>query len=243
MDPTIILTVETVPPGLPVTWSSSDPSIATVSPSGVVTALKAGDVTITATLGDISSICTVHIRYRGELNYSSYEMYDMETLDLALYPGDAENVTWRSSNSDIATVDETGYVVAVNPGVVHITANSPDLLEPVSCTVYVRFGERLYWIQNVSNSYRLTSQSIRTFNNTTVVQDGDNSSLHELNYLTQLWRITHVGDGYYSIRPAFKLSMGLYVDDFKNTYHCVCGNYSDICYFCKISFRNGAPAF
>ena len=43
-----------------VIWSTSDASIATVE-SGVVTAVKAGTVTITATSGDISANCEVTV--------------------------------------------------------------------------------------------------------------------------------------------------------------------------------------
>jgi hypothetical protein len=43
-------------------WTSSDPSVATVSESGVVTALAEGGVTITATHGDVSGTATIDVR-------------------------------------------------------------------------------------------------------------------------------------------------------------------------------------
>ncbi len=45
-----------------ITWSSSDPSIATVNQTGEVTAVKEGDVTILATCGDRSVSCHVMVK-------------------------------------------------------------------------------------------------------------------------------------------------------------------------------------
>ena len=212
----VLLTAETVPQDLPVTWSTSDSTIATVAETGLVTIHKVGDVTITATLADgTSDSCVIRARYRGELSHYAREEYTGTSFDLVLSPQVVENVTWTSSNSSIATVDASGRVICLRPGNVTITVNSPDLLEPVSCSVTIRVGARLYHIYNNRSSWgHLTSQRISFFNNTAVIQDEDVSSRGELYYLTQLWRITYVGGEYYTIRPAFKLSLGLSVDAF-----------------------------
>ncbi len=81
---TVTITASSTPSGQPVTWSTSNSAVATVSASGVVTAKKAGTVTITATLTDVDGTtqtadCTVYVRiadgvYFFKNQYSNYYM-------------------------------------------------------------------------------------------------------------------------------------------------------------------------
>lgn len=71
---TSTLTATTSPSGLGVTWSTSNSSIATVSSSGIVTAKKAGTVTITASITDASgtvksAACTVYVHVGNGVYY------------------------------------------------------------------------------------------------------------------------------------------------------------------------------
>ena len=47
-------------------WSSSDPTVATVSDSGEVTALAAGNAVITARVGDAEATCSVTVKAAGD---------------------------------------------------------------------------------------------------------------------------------------------------------------------------------
>ena len=51
-----------------VSWNSSNPSVATVSPDGVVTAVGVGEAVITATAGSLSSHCSIRVDVPGDPN-------------------------------------------------------------------------------------------------------------------------------------------------------------------------------
>ncbi|MGD9475713.1 MAG: S8 family serine peptidase [Eubacteriaceae bacterium] len=78
-----------------VSWSSSDPSIASVDSDGNVTGVSAGSATITATVGDFSSACTVNV---------------VESLiDIGInYQTHVQNVGWQSWVTDGALSGTTG---------------------------------------------------------------------------------------------------------------------------------------
>ena len=120
-----------------VRWSSGNTSIASVSSTGVVTAVAPGTVYITATTTDgtnLSASCKVTVRERMAssitLNYNSLSLYVYQTAQLlaTVYPGDVANktVTWKSSNPSVATVNNNGLVTAISSGIVTITATTTD---------------------------------------------------------------------------------------------------------------------
>lgn len=115
-----------------VIWASSKQSVATISDSGLVTAIGEGLSTITASCGGKSGTCILSVE-KGRvsvssvsLNINSAQIQKGETLSLeaTVKPSDAtdKTVIWSSSNSYIAEVDQTGKVVAKNGGSVSITA-------------------------------------------------------------------------------------------------------------------------
>lgn len=109
-----------------VDWTSSDESLATVGPDGMVTALMPGVVTITATSRDTgdSDFCVVTIEEAVTsitlLTGDSQTMFvgSQFTIVPEILPIDAPNkaVTYVSSNESIATVDENGVVTALKGG-------------------------------------------------------------------------------------------------------------------------------
>lgn len=116
-------------------WSSSDESVATVK-DGVVTTLKAGSVVITATAADPGAVkaeCAVTVNGKVNsitLNATEKKLWLAETfqLEAAVEPATAtdKTVTWASSNTAVATVDDKGLVTAVADGEAEITVTAND---------------------------------------------------------------------------------------------------------------------
>ncbi|MDD6928748.1 MAG: Ig-like domain-containing protein [Porphyromonas sp.] len=118
-------------------WTTSDENIATVSESGLVTAVAVGEVTITATsqsTPDISATCRVSVVPTPvasiTLSQTSVSLKATETVSLTatVAPETAtiKDVTWTSDNPKVATVDENGVITAVTAGEAVITATATD---------------------------------------------------------------------------------------------------------------------
>ncbi len=118
-----------------VTWSSSNTSVATVN-NGLVTAVAAGNATITVTTEDGSRTATCEVTVNAPVLVSSVtvsggtEVSIGSTLQLSasVLPVDAANktLTWSSSDTNLATVDQNGLVTGKAAGEVTITAKAND---------------------------------------------------------------------------------------------------------------------
>ena len=132
----------------PLLWQSSDTSVATVNQNGLVTANKVGSATITATAADgsgVSASCDVTVTGITDitLNKSDASIYvgATEALSATITPSDVINktLTWKSSNTTVATVDQNGIVTAKALGTAVITATTTDGTNlSASCEVTVR---------------------------------------------------------------------------------------------------------
>ena len=104
-------------------WTSDDETVATVSASGVITAVKGGSAVITLSKGKESLTFTVTVKTPSiTLNSEFATVQTGDTLNLEA-TANPENspVVWASENQDIATV-ENGIVMAKLPGTAKITA-------------------------------------------------------------------------------------------------------------------------
>lgn len=93
-----------------VTWTSSNPSVATVN-NGVVTTVAYGNATITATAGSVSATCAVTVAQATLVSISasytqSGTVYDTDSLD-SLKTDLVVTATW--SDSSTSTVASTDY--------------------------------------------------------------------------------------------------------------------------------------
>lgn len=130
-----------------VTWSTSDPEIATVDEKGRVEGLKEGTVTITATSvdGGKTGTCVVTVKRIAvtgvTLNKTEATIAPDSKLPLSakVEPADAHfpEVTWASSDPAVAEVDETGMVTAKSLGTATITVTTVDGGFTAQCVVTV----------------------------------------------------------------------------------------------------------
>ena len=133
------------------TWTSSDSNVAAVA-NGKVTAVKAGTATITVKTedGNKTATCTVTVKAKTypvesvTLDKTSVELTEGEetTLTATINPSNAtnKNVTWTSSDSNVATV-ANGKVTAVKAGTATITVKTEDGNKTATCTVTVTGGD------------------------------------------------------------------------------------------------------
>lgn len=143
------LQVETEPEGAnaeSLIWSSSDVTVATVSPDGTVTAKKNGTALITA-VGERGSgkgecrvkVCSVTGLDITEGAEVSVPVGYSRTLQYRVEPEDAEiaMLRWTSSDPTVASVDGYGRVTARSVGKVTVTLSTADGTYSDTCTVSV----------------------------------------------------------------------------------------------------------
>lgn len=133
-----------------VTWSSDNPNIASVNEKGLVTALSDGRAVITVTTNDggFTASCVVNVSTKNvsvngvSLDYDELTLSvgDTQALTATVLPLNAtnQNVTWNSSNEDVATVDENGLVTAISSGDAIITVTTEDGSYQDYCVITVQ---------------------------------------------------------------------------------------------------------
>ncbi len=116
-----------------VRWFSSDTAVATVDAYGKVTGKAKGQAIISATdyKGNRTASCTVTV-VQGVTSVSvssdRTSIYDGQTMQMTatVNPEDADNkkITWSSSDTSVASVDENGVVTGIASGYAYIYAEA-----------------------------------------------------------------------------------------------------------------------
>ena len=123
--------------GAVVTWASSDPAVASVSSSGVVTSVANGNATVTATAGVATGSAEVDVEQLprsvlvtapvDSLTVGDSIQMTAEALDDGGSAVAGATFAWASSDPAVAVVNQEGWVRARIPGSVEITASLGDL--------------------------------------------------------------------------------------------------------------------
>jgi len=121
--------------GRAVTWTTSNAAIATVSATGLVTAVAVGTATITATVGGVPGVMTLTVLALPTSITSVSVTPTSVSLPVgstsALTPvvtqplgAPAASVTYGTTAPSVATVSAAGLIVAVGPGAATITVTA-----------------------------------------------------------------------------------------------------------------------
>lgn len=151
--------------GLTFKWSSSNSSVATVSPTGVITAKGQGNcmITITASNGAAARIAVTVVQPITSIKLSGSEATlepgHKKTVTATVGPSNAtsKSLVWSSSNSSVATVSK-GVITAVGKGTCIITCRSK-------------------FYSNISVSYKVTvKQAVTAVSMESAVKLNENST-------------------------------------------------------------------
>ena len=118
-----------------VTWTTSAASVATVSGTGLVTAIAPGPATITATSEGIAGSAAITVIPVAVVSIAitapklaflvgDASQYSAQPKDAAGNPLAGRSVAWSSTQTAVATVSSAGLVTAVGVGTSSITASS-----------------------------------------------------------------------------------------------------------------------
>lgn len=127
------------------TWESSNPNVAKVV-QGYVTTIAEGNTTITATNGNKTASYNLVVNNTNKnipcakvlitTNNLNLNVSDESTLTSYKYPKfTTDTISYTSSKSNVATVDNTGKIIAKGSGTCNITATCGTKTDSISVTV------------------------------------------------------------------------------------------------------------
>lgn len=169
-----------------VTWTSSDPSVATVDDNGIVSGIKPGNVVITATTvdGNKSAECSFEVQsaavpVEGVSIEPNIEIFIGQTVTLnpVITPSEATNkaVTFTSSDTSIVQIDNsstTSAAIGIKEGTAVITVTTMDGNKTASSNVKVKHKP----VDNIAMEEKVTVQKGKLIKLTPVISPEDASN-------------------------------------------------------------------
>ncbi|MDD3174919.1 MAG: DUF4332 domain-containing protein [Candidatus Nanoarchaeia archaeon] len=161
-----------------INYNSSNTSVATISTTGLVTALNAGIIIINASNGDISNISTIMVEEpvlttftllpaSAGITVNNTLQMSVTALDQFGYVMDVE-INYTSSNDSVATINSTGFVNAIKEGLTTITATSGVLNDTSAITVEIATFTAIELLpetvnMTIMNSLQLDAKAVDQF--------------------------------------------------------------------------------
>lgn len=170
----------TITDDAPITWTSSDETIATVE-GGVVTAIKAGTVTISAKSGDLEATCIVNI-YKNYFSLNATEVIEINESKKLEVKGELSSDAVYSTSDDSIVSIENGEVVGLKKGMATITLKSEEDNIVATCVVIVKgkgeektellTGKKVETVANPGNWYYLLESDLVTVSEIPSIDNG-----------------------------------------------------------------------
>lgn len=137
-----------------ITWKTSNKKIASVNKNGVVTALKPGKATITATRNGVSMQCKITV-LKPALKKTKVNLQVGGKTRLRINGG-TEKAKWKSSNPSVVTVNSNGTLRGKKIGKATITATINGYKLSCKVNVYTHMLNRSSLTLEAGTSQRLT---------------------------------------------------------------------------------------
>ncbi|RDU21882.1 Ig-like domain-containing protein [Anaerosacchariphilus polymeriproducens] len=144
VEKTMNLTANVVPSNATdstITYTSSNPAVATVNSSGEVKGISQGSVTIHIKAGNVEKDVTLNVKVSAvqiEVNFSYLVLKPQEEFQLnakAIPEQANQNITYRSKDETIASVSNEGKVTAKAKGTTTIIVSNSDISNAVTVIV------------------------------------------------------------------------------------------------------------
>jgi len=192
-------------------WESSDPKVATIDNNGKISAKAAGTTIIMArTEAGATAYCKLKVKRTVDgilLNFSEKTVFigNEFKLKVSVSPSDASEwgVTWKSSNTKVATVSEDGIVEGLVGGTALITCTTIDGGFSAICAISVR--EPMTKITLNHESYKLGIEKTVMLIATITTETATNpditwsSSNKKVALVNQKGKVTGISAGYSTI--------------------------------------------
>lgn len=175
-----------------ITYTNSDNNVLSINEElGTITTKAIGITTITVTtINGKTATCDVTV-YVPAINVTSVDldsntnsMYVGQTFTLSetVNPSDAsnKNVTWGSSDSDVASVDLNGVVMAKDSGVATITVTTEDGAKIDNCVVTVSYDYKNVSFSSGNSTSGSVPDSVQIVNGNNVTLPNQNTLVYEL---------------------------------------------------------------